>query len=436
MADPGDVDRESALTGPANTQGAFRAPQTQAESVATEPLQRVGTEKELNVETQVDKEFVNDREMGSDYAEEVEDGRHSENTSGSLSSLENEKKRPHMLTRNQTTTTTSTQASNLSRATTGDRPPKKHSWLRWLSFRSRTEIPVPKERTISREYSANIFSLLTFQWMSPIMRVGYNRPLELNDIWLVNPDRSADYLSNRVEASFKKRVARGDKRPLLGALHETLKFEFYLGGASQLLVSIVQVVNPFILRYLISFAAEAYIAQTPTHPIPAPPIGRGVGLVVAITILQTIQNACSNQFMYRGMVNGGQARSVLISLIFDKSLKISGRAKAGGKATEEEEEDEQPPKMQAGSEEEKSWFRKKLSRGKKTPNSEDKNNLKIQQDVSGDGQGYGNGRIINLMSVDSYRVDQASGMFHVTWTSPIAIISMPAPTCEAWTCAG
>src|ERR1700712_2222737 len=32
------------------------------------------------------------------------------------------------------------------------------------------------------------------------------------------------------------------------------------------------------------------------------------------------------------------------------------------------------------------------------------------------------GRVVNLMSVDTYRIDQASGLFHMIWTAPIACI--------------
>ena len=48
------------------------------------------------------------------------------------------------------------------------------------------------------------------------------------------------------------------------------------------------------------------------------------------------------------MMVGGQARSALISIIFDKAMTISGRAKAGGKIL-------QPPPagIRPGSEEEK-----------------------------------------------------------------------------------
>ena len=38
------------------------------------------------------------------------------------------------------------------------------------------------------------------------MTVGYNRPLELGDIWQVNPDRSVEVLTSRLMESFKRRA--------------------------------------------------------------------------------------------------------------------------------------------------------------------------------------------------------------------------------------
>jgi ATP-binding cassette, subfamily C (CFTR/MRP), member 1 len=86
----------------------------------------------------------------------------------------------------------------------------------------------------------------------------------------------------KFQTSFKKRVARGDKRPLLGALYETFKMEFLLGGFFQLTSSLLQSLSPFVLRYLINFSVEAYIAQ---HTGRKPPsLGRGIGLVVGIHV--------------------------------------------------------------------------------------------------------------------------------------------------------
>lgn len=209
-------------------------------------------------------------------------------------------------------------------------------------------------------------------------------------------------MSTRVMASFKERVAKGQKYPLLRALHQTYFFEFWLGGMCQLMSAIMQVMSPFTLRYLIQFATDAYIAQT--QHLPPPNIGRGIGLVIGVTAMQVLQSLGTNQFIFRGMIIGGQARASLIDLIYEKSMVLSGRAKAGGKALAEIQDMVEDEKAQ-----------KKKKKGKK-------GELQEQDGISGDGIGWSNGRVVNLMSVDTYRIDQACGLFHLIWTAPISCI--------------
>ncbi|KAF2134156.1 ABC multidrug transporter-like protein [Dothidotthia symphoricarpi CBS 119687] len=288
---------------------------------------------------------------------------------------------------------------------------KKKKWFKRLNpLKQGAKPPVPAEQEICPEYNAGFLSRLTFQWMQPLMSKGYKRPLEKNDLWAVNPNRSADVLAERMEASFKRRLQEGGKRPLLGALFDTFKWEFIIGGLCQLTASVIQAVAPFVLRYLINFATRAYIAQRTDQP--APHIGEGIGLVVGITVMQFCQSLATNHFMYRGMIIGGQARAVLITQVFDKAQKLSGRAKAGGKAVV----DAPPPDIKPGSEAEKKWYQRllKKKKQKQTPSG--------AAGVDGGGEGWGNGRIVNLMSTDTYRVDQASGFFHMIWTAPIGIV--------------
>lgn len=234
--------------------------------------------------------------------------------------------------------------------------------------------------------------------------------MELNDLWAVNPNRSTDVMAAKLKESFLRRVEQGEFHPLRGALYDTFKKEFILGGCCEGIAAVVQVLSPFVLRYLISFALDAYEASHGKGPSPS--IGHGIGLVIAITCLQSIQSTTTNHFLYRGMMVGGQARAVTISVIFDKAMRLSGRAKAGGKAVDG------PPKppahLKPGSKEEKKWFKQNLK------NSKD--NKGKAKGVSGSGEGWSNGRIINLMSTDTYRIDQASGMFHMIWASPISIV--------------
>jgi ABC-type multidrug transport system fused ATPase/permease subunit len=235
----------------------------------------------------------------------------------------------------------------------------------------------------------------------------------MNDIWRVNPNRTAEVMTLKLQASFKKRVERGDRYPLLWAMHETFKVEFWIGGVCQFFANIFQVISPFTLRYLIQFAEDAYFAQKAGLPVPH--IGKGIGLVFGITFMQMCQSLGTNHFIYRGMMVGGQSRAVLISVIFEKAMKISGRAKAGGRAIKEGPETEQEEKDHA--KEDNQTKKENKKRGTKTKVGPD-----AGRGISGDGTGWANGRVVNLMSVDTYRVDQASGLFHMIWTAPLACI--------------
>ena len=155
--------------------------------------------------------------------------------------------------------------------------------------------------------------------------------------------------------------------------------------------------TPFTLKYLIQFATDAYEAQ---H-IPgakAPPVGHGVGIAVGIAVMQAIASIAMGQFVYRGMISGGQMRAALIGMIFNKSLRISARARAGGGGAslgESEGNDD---------------------------NQKNKKKKKTDKDTLPPAEGWTNGHITNLMSTDTYRIDSVCAWFHIIWTSPITVI--------------
>lgn len=50
-------------------------------------------------------------------------------------------------------------------------PPERKPWYRRNPLRWGTPPPVPKEAAVSPEYGAGFFSVLTFQWIAPLMTV-------------------------------------------------------------------------------------------------------------------------------------------------------------------------------------------------------------------------------------------------------------------------
>jgi len=197
-----------------------------------------------------------------------------------------------------------------------------------------------------------------------------------------------------LQESFKGRRERGDKYPLLWALNEVFFWEFWFAGACRLVADVLLVINPYLLKYLIHFAVDSYMARE--RGTAGPGVGGGVGLVVGISAMQMFSSITVSQFIYYSMICGGQARAGLIGMIFDKSLKISGRAKAGGDAAAAAAE--------------------ALAIGQQQKNRKKKGKK------DNDDSGWSNGRVVNLMGTDSYRVDLAAGWFHIIWTGPIQII--------------
>jgi hypothetical protein len=72
-----------------------------------------------------------------------------------------------------------TTTSVVSGATEDSTEPEKKPWYKNLNpMRWGAAPPVPQERGVSREYMAGFLSLMTFQWMAPLMTVCYPRDPE------------------------------------------------------------------------------------------------------------------------------------------------------------------------------------------------------------------------------------------------------------------
>ena len=258
--------------------------------------------------------------------------------------------------------------------------PQKRPWAVRLNPFKRSVVPlIPEHRGVSGEYRAGFVSALYFQWMVPLMAAGYQRPLELTDIWNINPDRSVEGLSEKFKLSLEKRRATPPKmlNPLTWALYDTFRTDFLVGGLCQLTAGCIQVLSPFVLKYLIYFVQDAYNSHFNSGV--APHIANGIGFVVGIACMQIVQSLCMNHYYYRSMMLGGQVRSVLIACVLDKAMKLSNRAKAGGSKDNE--------------------------------------------------AGWSTGRINNLISTDTSRIDSACVTLHRCWVAPIQLVLALALLC-------
>jgi hypothetical protein len=61
------------------------------------------------------------------------------------------------------------------------------------------------------EATASFFSLVTFQWMTSMLSLGYARPLETTDLWKLQDRRSAAAISKKILTSFERRSKAADE---------------------------------------------------------------------------------------------------------------------------------------------------------------------------------------------------------------------------------
>ncbi|KAI9463349.1 ABC transporter [Lactarius psammicola] len=266
--------------------------------------------------------------------------------------------------------------------------------------------PPPKESIDDADYipemTAGWFSLLTFGWMNSLMTLGYARPLEASDLWKLQEHRSSEVIANAILDSFEARrrksdefntrlangeikpplrlrlmsALRGDgeerlrkwvekdgkKQPSLTlAINDSIKWWFWSGGILMVAGDTAQVTSPLILKSLIRFSTDSYVAHR--EGLPAPGVGRGIALGIALVILQLFNAFCQHHAFYRTTSSGVLIRGGLITAIYSRSLRLTTGSRA------------------------------RLS----------------------------NGRLINHISTDVSRIDFCCGFFHMSWTAPVQL---------------
>jgi hypothetical protein len=147
-------------------------------------------------------------------------------------------------------------------------------------------LPIP-------EITAGWFSLLTFNWISSLMALGYARPLEATDLWKLQGHRSSAVIAEKISASFdarkkkadeyNERLASGEIKPgwrkkvwwtvkgkreerekewreksgrkspsLVFAMNDSVKLWFWSGGILKVTADTAQVTSPLVVKVRIS----------------------------------------------------------------------------------------------------------------------------------------------------------------------------------------
>ncbi|KAF8667685.1 ABC transporter [Rhizoctonia solani] len=292
-------------------------------------------------------------------------------------------------------------------------PPRNHDFLRYDKAKWYQRVPFAgsnppaplvsiDDAPLTPEANANWFSHLFFQWITPTLSLGYARPLEAPDLWKLQDSRSAEVMSNLILQSFERRKAEADaynerlksgqigpglrgvwwslrgvrakreqqwrekdglKKPsLMLAMNDSVKWWFWTGGLCVLISNVAQICSPLLVKAIIQFGQESYAKHR--VGVPAPPIGKGVGLAIGLFLLQIVSALSIHHGFYRSASTGVLLRTGLITAIYSRATQLTSRARST----------------------------------------------------------LTNGKLVNHISTDVSRIDFATSFAHMAWTAPIQMI--------------
>lgn len=168
--------------------------------------------------------------------------------------------------------------------------------------------------------SANVFSRLTFNWMAPLMRKGYEQYLTERDL----PFLPRQLRSSSTSETFRAYWSKQASPSLFKALSRAFGFSFVVGGLFKGLQDCLAFVQPQLLRLLIRFVNDYSESVKEGNPLP---LTKGLMIAGAMFVVSVTQTAFLHQYFQRAFDLGMKIKSSLTSVIYDKSLNLSNEAK-------------------------------------------------------------------------------------------------------------
>ncbi|KAG0261888.1 hypothetical protein DFQ27_002716 [Actinomortierella ambigua] len=179
--------------------------------------------------------------------------------------------------------------------------------------------------TASYFEKANLFSRLVYQYLQPVMAVGYKNPLTAKDIEGMMPDkmRSAT-VHTHLDALWKEEVAKSRRKGTQPSLFWTVMRSHGSGWVRiltfRLTASAFTYVGPQLLNEVLNFIASY------DSPNPAP-LSLGIILAFGMFFGPLMNSILMAQFFEATAIFGLNARTSLIGMVYRKSLVLSSGAK-------------------------------------------------------------------------------------------------------------
>ncbi|KAL2282719.1 hypothetical protein FJTKL_10350 [Diaporthe vaccinii] len=177
------------------------------------------------------------------------------------------------------------------------------------------------EEECPAEY-ATIFSRLTFSWMTPLMKFGYENYLTEDDLWGLQKSDTSKATGSAFETAWKHQLQHHERPSLWIALFHAYGGPYALAGVFKMMNDISAFVQPQLLRFLIAWVASYGEGKEPE------PVIKGASIALAMFAVAVFQTSMIHQYFQGTFVTGMRIKAGLTSSIYRKALKLSNEGRA------------------------------------------------------------------------------------------------------------
>ncbi|GME71268.1 unnamed protein product [Ambrosiozyma monospora] len=233
-----------------------------------------------------------------------------------------------------------------------DKPVRQKRWLSFMFSKKVPPIPLDDERKIHPMYRSNFLSRTMFWWVTPLMKVGYERTITPDDLFKLDDTMEIEKLSEIFEGHLMKRITyyqnqhltkkyqeRNEtsetstvdretdledfilpKGALFMALYHTFYFQFVKGIIQMSIQAAGTSLQPLLLKKLTEFVQMKALGFSAV-------IGKGIGYSFGTAVFIAFNGIMINHAFYNAMMVGAKTKSVLIRTILKKSFVLNQLAR-------------------------------------------------------------------------------------------------------------
>ncbi|XBW37941.1 hypothetical protein QEN19_003524 [Hanseniaspora menglaensis] len=213
---------------------------------------------------------------------------------------------------------------DLEKVTESEYLPQQRFFSKFLSKR----LPKIPENASEREFLPNHrfgpLNFIFFKWIMPVIKTGYKRTIQPNDLFKLNEKETVQELQRKFEKSWEKLVLKRNgklkKLDLIWLCFLTFKYEYSMAIFYMIICNCAISLLPLVSKKLVEFVEEKHITQSL-----AP--SDGIGYAIGCALLLFIFGLLNAHSYYNSFVVGGLVRSVLQRSILIKNFKLSSNSK-------------------------------------------------------------------------------------------------------------